>query len=60
MDDAGDDWVQFNPMTMTYDTKDGTKVAAELFCGPESLAGYLYIAQIRAEQRAARAKKEQP
>ena len=45
--------VRFNPQTATYDTSDGTKVAAELVDGVDCLADVLRIASIREEQRAA-------
>jgi len=46
-------WVQYNPMTMTYDTADGTQVAAEVVENVQCLAEVLNIAAIRSEQRAA-------
>lgn len=49
------DWVTYNPLTNTYDTQDGTSVAAELVDNVQCLADVLRIAQIRARQRAARA-----
>ena len=49
------DWVTYNPLTNTYDTQDGTSVAAELVDNVQCLADVLHIAQIRASQRAARA-----
>lgn len=45
------EWVFFNDLTMTYDTPDGTKVAAELIDNAQCLADVLYIAIIRQEQR---------
>lgn len=50
---ARPDWVTYNPLTNTYDTPDGTSVAAELVDGVQCLADVLRIAQIRASQRAA-------
>jgi hypothetical protein len=47
------EWVKFNPLTQTYDTPDGTKVAAELVDNAQCLADVLHIATIRAQQRAA-------
>lgn len=47
------DWVTYNPLTNTYDTQDGTNVAAELVDNVQCLADVLRIAQIR--QRTARA-----
>lgn len=46
-------WVSFNQMTGTYDTPDGTKVAAELVDNVSCLADILRIASIRSDQRAA-------
>lgn len=46
------EWVEYNPMTATYDTPDGTRVAAELVDNVQCLADVLHIAQIRAKQRA--------
>lgn len=48
-------WVTYNPMTATYDTKDGTQVPAELVHNVQCLADVLRIAQIRARQRAGNA-----
>lgn len=44
-------WVLLNPHTMTYDTRDGTRVAVELVDNVRCLADVLRIAQIRDEQR---------
>ena len=44
-------WVKFNPMTMTYDTPDGTHVAAELAESVQCLADVLQIAAVREAQR---------
>jgi len=49
-------WVRYNPATATYDTPDGTRVAAELVDNVACLADVLYIALIRKEQREAIAK----
>ena len=46
-------WEFFNPLTRTYDTRDGTKVAEELVLNVRCLADVLHIAGIRAKQRAA-------
>ena len=46
------DWVKYNPRTATYDTPDGTSVAAELVDNVQCLSDVLHIAQIRANQRA--------
>lgn len=46
-----DDWVIYNPLTHTYDTKDGTSVAAELVDDPSSLLDIMYIATLREKQR---------
>lgn len=45
------DWVTYNPLTATYDTPDGTSVAAELADNVQCLADVLHLAQIRAKQR---------
>ena len=45
-------WVHHNPSTDTYDTPDGTKVAAELCDSVECLADILHIAIVREDQRA--------
>jgi hypothetical protein len=47
------EWVTYNPLTATYDTPDGTAVAAELIDNVRCLADALHIANIRAKQRAA-------
>jgi len=49
------EWVAYNPLTATYDTPDGTSVAAELVGNVQCLADVLHIAVIRAKQRAERA-----
>ena len=48
------EWVAYNPLTATYDTPDGTSVAAEIVDNVQCLADVLHIAQIRAKQRAER------
>jgi hypothetical protein len=48
------EWVTYNPLTATYDTPDGTSVAAELVDNVQCLADVLHIAAIRAKQRAGR------
>jgi hypothetical protein len=48
-----DDWVRYNPATATYDTPDGTSVAAEIVENACCLADVLRIARLREEQRAA-------
>ena len=47
-----DNWVRYNLLTDTYDTPDGTKVAAELCDNVQCLADFLHIAKIRDDQRA--------
>lgn len=47
-----DQWIRFNPLTQTYDTRDGTHVAAELVENVQCLADALCVAAIREEQRA--------
>lgn len=54
-----DDWIQYNPATMTYDTRDGTKVAAEIVDDVQCLADVLRIATIREKQRQERAEGSQ-
>ena len=49
------EWARYNVLTDTYDTPDGTHVAAELVDSVQCLADVLHIAQIRASQRAPRA-----
>lgn len=51
-------WVSHNPLTQTYDTKDGTKVPTELADCAECMADVIHIAGIREKQRAAIAKAE--
>lgn len=46
-------WVEYNPLTAAYDTKDGTHVAAEIAENMECFADAFNIAAIRANQRAA-------
>lgn len=57
--DKNSEWVRYNPDTDTYDTRDGTKVSAELIDGVETLADILHIADIREKKRAAMSKKEE-
>jgi hypothetical protein len=45
-------WVRYNHLTDTYDTRDGTKIAAGLVRNANCLADILRIASIREEQRA--------
>lgn len=49
------EWARFNPLTHTYDTPDGTRVAAELVERATCLADVLHIATVRAKQRTAKA-----
>jgi len=44
-------WVSYNPLNATYETKDGTVVAAELVDNVQCLADVFHIASIRAAQR---------
>lgn len=48
---ADKEWVVFNPNTHTYDTPDGTSVAAELVDNAQCLLDVWYIASIRQKQR---------
>ena len=50
---ARDEWVKYNPLTRTYDTKDGTSVSAELVDSACCLLDFLHIADVRSKQRAA-------
>ena len=52
-------WVRFNPLTQSYETRDGTSVAAEVIESVKCLADVLRIASIREDQRAAIAKAEE-
>ena len=45
------DWVAYNHLTNTHDTKDRTNVAAELFENAQCFSDIMYIARIRDEQR---------
>lgn len=47
------DWVQFDPLTHTYVTGDGTRIAAEIADNVQCLADVLRISVIREQQRAA-------
>ena len=47
-------WVRYNPRTATYDTPDGTAVAAELVENVQCLADVFHIATTREKQRAAK------
>lgn len=51
------EWVAYNPQTMTYDTRDGTKIAAELVENVQCLADVLYISILRERQREAMRKR---
>jgi hypothetical protein len=48
--------VSFNPLTQTYDTLDGTRVAAELVDNVHTPSDVFYIANIREAQRTDQAK----
>ncbi len=52
-----DQWVKYNPLTATYDTPDGTKVAQELADSAECLADVLHIANVREKQRNSKERK---
>lgn len=52
------EWIRYNPISLTYDTRDGTKVSAFLIDGVETLADIFHIADIREKQRAVINKKE--
>jgi len=52
-------WVAYNPLTQTYDTKDGTRVAAELVDNVTCLVDVVRIATIRENQRAAIVKPQE-
>lgn len=51
---AGQERVSYNHLTNTYDTPDGTVVAAELVDGADSLADIFTISTIRESQRTAK------
>ena len=44
-------WVQYNHLTATYDTPDGTKVPEELADNAQRLLDFWHIASIRETQR---------
>lgn len=44
-------WIQFDPLTHSYKSKDGTHVAAELVDNAQSMVDVLHIASIRDLQR---------
>lgn len=46
-------WVHYNASTATYDTPDGTKVAAEIVESADCLADVIRIALLRDKQRTA-------
>lgn len=45
------EWVRYNQLTHTYDTKDGTMVCASLVDNAETMLDIFYIASIRHQQR---------
>lgn len=51
--------VQYNPLTDTYDTRDGTQISAIVIDDVSSLADVLFIAILRDEQRKQRKAREQ-
>ena len=51
--EQGRKWVQYNDMTATYDTGDGTKVPKELADSAQCFWDAINIADIREKQRAA-------
>jgi hypothetical protein len=53
-----DDWITFNELDQTYDTRDGTRVAAEIVEMACCLGDILYISQLRYEQRQKRKQNE--
>lgn len=48
------EWVQFDPLTQTHQTPDGTAVGTELVDSAECLADVFHIAGIRDQQRKAK------
>jgi hypothetical protein len=46
-----DEWVRYNYLTDTYDTRDETTISAMLVDGVQCLSDVLHIAAIREEQR---------
>lgn len=49
---------KFNPLTHTYDTPDGTKVASELGDNVQCLADVLHMSAIREKQRSEKAEQD--
>lgn len=49
------DWIQYNPLTDTYDTRDRTKVSAMLVDGASTFADIINIADLREKQRLSKA-----
>lgn len=47
-------WVQFNHLTQTVETRDGTAVAVEVTDSVQCIADVLNIANVREQQRAAK------
>lgn len=45
------EWIVFNPLTYTYDSRDGTSVPAEMVGSANCLADVLNIAVMRSRQR---------
>ncbi len=52
--------VEYNPLTASFDTSDGTSVAAEVVYSADSASGVFRIAQIREQQRAAMRLADEP
>lgn len=50
-DASKEEWIKYNPLTYSYETKDGTTVGAELIYSAKCLADVLHIAKIRHNQR---------
>ena len=46
-------WMRYDPLTDTYDTRDGTKLPGEIYHGAVCFLDVLYIAHIIENQRAA-------
>jgi hypothetical protein len=52
-----DQRVKYNPLTATYDTPDGTKVAQELVDNAKYFADFLHVANVREKQRNSKERK---
>jgi hypothetical protein len=46
-----EEWVAWSPLSNTFDTKDGTTVAAEIIDNVSCMLDIFYVADIREKQR---------